>query len=271
MTDKDYRTYVRIHDGMPDHPKVDGLSDAAFRLLVTLWCWCSRHLTDGAIPPAVWRKRADAAVRDELVEVGLVDVTEDGSVQMHDYTQHQRTAEEVQAIREARSESGAVGNHKRWHVDRGVVDPNCDRCCDGKAVAKLSQRRSQNDRKTSPETETETDKGKDLRRFAEFWTLYPRKVGKPAAAKAWAATLKRGVDPAYLIKTTERFAELSVDTDVKFIPHPTTWLNQERYNDVDMKPATSPAPRRYPPTEVPDWLDPDDAEGYAKWMREATQ
>lgn len=255
MTDKDYRTYVRIHDGMPDHPKVDGLSDTAFRLLVTIWCWCSRHLTDGVVPRGTWMKRGDSIARQELFDAGLAEEREDGSVYMHDYTDHQRTAEEVQRIREARREAGSKGGKAR-----------------AKAVASAKANAKQTGSKSVPETETEvltnvsTPNG-----FAEFWSNYPRKVGKPAAEKAWNATLKQGVDPAYLIKTTERFAELSVDTDVKFIPHPTTWLNQARYNDVDMQTAASPASRRYPPTEVPDWLDPDDAEGYAKWMREATQ
>lgn len=108
-TEKDSRTYIRIHDGMPDHPKVDGLSDAAFRLLVTMWCWCSRHLTDGRVPGATWLKRGTLKARGELVAAGLADLTEDGSVLMHHYTDHQRTAEEVRAISEARREAGKLG------------------------------------------------------------------------------------------------------------------------------------------------------------------
>lgn len=30
---RDERTYITVHDGMPDHPKVEGLSDSAFRAL----------------------------------------------------------------------------------------------------------------------------------------------------------------------------------------------------------------------------------------------
>src|SRR5215469_12896847 len=63
----DDRTYIKVHDGMPDHPKVEALSDAAFRLLVTLWCWCGRHLTDGRIPEGIWSRRGSAKARDELL------------------------------------------------------------------------------------------------------------------------------------------------------------------------------------------------------------
>lgn len=130
MAEKDARTYIRVHDGMPDHPKVDGLSDAAFRLLVTMWCWSSRHLTDGRVPGPTWLKRGTAKARGELVATGLADLTEDGMVQMHDYTDHQRTAEEVQALLDAKAKGGELGNHIRWHQQRGIIDPACDHCTD---------------------------------------------------------------------------------------------------------------------------------------------
>jgi general stress protein YciG len=109
VADKDARTYIRVHDGMPDHPKIDNLSDAAFRLLVTMWCWCSRHLTDGRVPAGTWQRRGTTKARAELVAAHLADVAADGSVLMHDYTDHQRTADEVRALREKRAEAGRKG------------------------------------------------------------------------------------------------------------------------------------------------------------------
>ena len=156
----DTRTYIKVHDGMPDHPKVDGLSDRAFRLLVESWCWCSRHLTDGKMPAATWRKRGTPKARKELIAAGLVRETADG-VDMHDYLQHQRSAEEVQQIRDAKGKGGALGNHIRWHVSRGVVDPDCAHCEPPNRFANgshmRSQDRSQNDRKTSPVSVSETE------------------------------------------------------------------------------------------------------------------
>lgn len=137
----DQRTYIRVHDGMPDHPKVYGLSDKAFRLLVETWCWCSRHLTDGAMPESVWNKRGNPKSRKELIAAGLAEVT-DGGVVMHDYLEHQRSAAEVAELVAARSKSGSFGNHVRHHARRGISDPNCDHCRDPKPVAKPSQVRS---------------------------------------------------------------------------------------------------------------------------------
>lgn len=42
--------YLNIDDGFPEHPKVDALSDAAFRLHVAGKCYAARALTDGIVP-----------------------------------------------------------------------------------------------------------------------------------------------------------------------------------------------------------------------------
>jgi hypothetical protein len=170
----DVRTYIKVHDGMPDHPKVDGLSDKAFRLLVESWCWCSRHLTDGRIPAATWRKRGSPKARKELLDAGLVEQADDGAFVMHDYLEHQRSAEQVKHAREAKGRGGSYGNHVRWHEQRRLVDPGCEHCPtppaddgldDEPAPGPLlngshmrSDIRSHSDRKTSPETYRETDR-----------------------------------------------------------------------------------------------------------------
>lgn len=124
----DTRTYIRVHDGMPDHPKVDGLSDKAFRLLVESWCWCSRHLTDGVMPGPTWRKRATPRARKELVSAGLAVLLDDDTVRFHDYLEHQRSAEEVEELKAARTEGGSYGAHVRWHLRRRIVHPECEHC-----------------------------------------------------------------------------------------------------------------------------------------------
>lgn len=128
----DDRTYIKLHDGMPDHPKVDGLSDAAFRLLITMWCWCSRHLTDGYVPASTWTKRGTARARMELLDIGLA-VPTDGGVRMHDYLQHQRSAAEVAELREKRRLAGSKG---------GKVKASRLASARASAVAKPKQTRS---------------------------------------------------------------------------------------------------------------------------------
>lgn len=125
----DGRTYIRVHDGMPDHPKVDALSDRAFRLLVETWCWCSRHLTDGHVPKSTWSRRGSAKARRELVDAGLVEDLGEKGVQMHDYLQHQRSRSEVAEVTAARRAAALKANHSRWHTGpKGRLDPTCALC-----------------------------------------------------------------------------------------------------------------------------------------------
>ena len=67
--------------------------------------------------------------------------------------------------------------------------------------------------------------------FEQFWTLYPRKVGKPAAKKAWRGI--PGADGHILEVLTgiERWQKSGHWADPQFIPHPSTFLNQRRWED----------------------------------------
>jgi hypothetical protein len=76
--------------------------------------------------------------------------------------------------------------------------------------------------------------------FGEFWSAYPRKVGKDAAAKAFA---KRKPDAALLAAMlaaieAQRSAEQWRRDGGQYIPHPATWLNQGRWQDEVNQVAT---------------------------------
>lgn len=75
------------------------------------------------------------------------------------------------------------------------------------------------------------------RHFADFWAAYPRKVGKDAARKAWAAAVKRA--PVATIAAGLNSAKWP--SDRQFIPHPATWLNQGRWQDEPADAAPEPA------------------------------
>lgn len=107
---RDPRTYITLHDGMPEHHKIEALSDKAFRHLIDLWCWCSRNLTDGRVPESVWAKRTNAKTRAELL-VALVEPNGEGVV-MRDYLQHQRSKQEVLDLRAKRARAGSLGGKR---------------------------------------------------------------------------------------------------------------------------------------------------------------
>lgn len=99
-------TWVRLDDGFADHPKIDALSDAAYRMFVNGLCYCAQQLTDGTIPEGrierllpIRRPKA----RAELLAAGLWTATETG-VEIHDYLTYQPARASVLAEREAAAE-----------------------------------------------------------------------------------------------------------------------------------------------------------------------
>lgn len=84
--------------------------------------------------------------------------------------------------------------------------------------------------------------------FASFWRAYPRKVGKPAAEKAFA---KVDAPLDVLLKAIDRQAKSQQWRDVQYIPHPSTWLNQRRWEDeitalpTEAAAMPQPKPRRF--------------------------
>ena len=65
------------------------------------------------------------------------------------------------------------------------------------------------------------------RNFEAFWQAFPRKVGRGAAVRAFAAACRKA-PAAAIIAAVERAVW---SPNPRFIPHPTTWLHDERWTD----------------------------------------
>jgi len=69
-------------------------------------------------------------------------------------------------------------------------------------------------------------------RFTEFWNTYPRKVGSNAKAqKSWVTQKLDDIADQILADVQARVANDPQWRDPQFIPHPTTYLNGQRWND----------------------------------------
>ncbi len=64
----------------------------------------------------------------------------------------------------------------------------------------------------------------------EIYEAYPRKVAKPEALRAIQKAISRGTSPNFLLERVILFGK-TTDLEARFIPHPATWFNQERFND----------------------------------------
>lgn len=66
--------------------------------------------------------------------------------------------------------------------------------------------------------------------FSDFWEMYPRRVAKKDARKAWEKIPPRL--HAEILTALFEWRRIWLDrNEIEFIPHPSTWLNGERWED----------------------------------------
>ena len=73
--------------------------------------------------------------------------------------------------------------------------------------------------------------------------MYPRKVGKTAARKAFAK-VRKDVDMDVLMAGLERYVKSVKGKESQFVAHPASWLNGGRWEDELV--AQLPAPANDP-------------------------
>ena len=120
--------WFKVDDKLHDHRKARKAGKAAMGVWVLAGSWSMDNETDGFVPDDVlmrWGTEADAR---KLVAAGLWDREsfqgEEGH-RFHDWSRFQPSAAVTAAKRAKEHEAGLRGNHKRWHVDRKITDPDC--------------------------------------------------------------------------------------------------------------------------------------------------
>lgn len=265
--------WVRIDDGMHNHRKTRAVTkshptksrDAApMGIWVLAASWAGQNGTDGWVPEdeldrwdSEWKPLVSRLVssgywwphqRDGEPGFGFND--------WHDYNDPA----------DAASKAGTYGNHVRWHVNEGKVEPECDHCpkepdepedrgdiggrsggeshpISGGESGQASGAIALPEPEPLPEPDPnptqkplsdKSDKPDPLERFQEFWDTYGNKVKRPDAEKKWCAALKKpGVTPDMLIATAAAYVawERANNEGGKFIAHPSSWLYGERWRD----------------------------------------
>lgn len=224
---EDPRTYIKVHDGIVDHPKIIGLSDAAFRTLVECWCYCSRHLTDGIIPDAALRKMGTPRARGELVQAEMLEALDDFKWAAHDYLQHQRSAAEVSELRSKRRAAGLASAAARAQ-QKGSKRPT---------LVKQDVEQTGNNAATETETETEElPKGSSLR--GKRATKAPMTMTLSDEMRLWAASETPDVR---LVVETARMLDWHRANGKTKTDWLATWRNWMRKAQGDATPSSSAA------------------------------
>jgi len=74
------------------------------------------------------------------------------------------------------------------------------------------------------------DNLKNMAIFDDLWKMYPKKVGKGQARKAFTAALRK-VDHDKIHLALIEYVRSTQGDDKKYLPHLSTWLNGERWDD----------------------------------------
>lgn len=74
-------------------------------------------------------------------------------------------------------------------------------------------------------------------RFEDFWNVYPKKVARKKAHEAWKRVTRKH-NRQMLIEAAQAYRD-DPNRDPEFTLNPTTWMNQERWEDEVEKPKPS--------------------------------
>lgn len=231
MARKDARLYGKFTHDFADSPKIAPLSDSAFRTLVEMTLWSARMMTDGVIPGGVATKFWQVLALAELCQNDAVNpslrLLDDGSYQIHDFTEHQTSKSEIEAKREA----GRLGGLAKAS---NSVAPATDspKQTSSKTVANTEDR-SKKEIPAPAVRKSEIDEW-----FDQFWIAWPLKKGKKEARIAFDKAIKSGITLDRILKGVENYKrEIGPSPDWSKVKWPQGWLNGERWED-----ETPPAP-----------------------------
>ena len=161
-----------------------------------------------------------------------------------------RDVAHYEKVSEARRSSGSKGGKQKV--------ANCS-----KAKQKVANATNDNDNDNPPKS-PQGDAEFDL-----FWAAYPRRVAKDKARTAFSK-IPRSEIPA-LMAALERHKKSDQWTrdGGQYIPHPTTWLNQKRWQDEIPGAAKASAPQAATSVKasIPQWYIDKMREEYADDFR----
>jgi hypothetical protein len=120
--------WFKVDDQLAMHPKAARAGLAAMGLWVKAGSWSAARLTDGHVPTEVLGMLGGSRKHAQLlVDAGLWHAEPDG-YRFHDWPDFQPSADDTERHREKKKRDGELAAHRRWHVRRGVTNPDCDWC-----------------------------------------------------------------------------------------------------------------------------------------------
>jgi uncharacterized protein YdaU (DUF1376 family) len=207
------------------------------------------YMTEAPIPLDIECVARLIGMRDHVSFVS--DILSEFFLKSEDGYRHERCDEEIEKYHK-KADSARKANQLRWSFTE--EDSETDLKSDADQILTKNQ-----------EPRTRTNKKKKVEvspEFLSFWAAYPKKVGKGTAEAAWANATLPDIDT--ILKALHKAKQSNdwIKDRGAYIPHPSTWLNQRRWEDSGMDFAALTAKRATGPSstqEAPIQIDEQDA------------
>lgn len=223
--------WIKSYQELERHPKLMSLMtsmewdvDTAIGKLHRFWWWCLDYAPDGNVsrfgPQQIGRSCDTDGGRfiEAMVKAGFMDSVP--YLRLHDWWDYAGEflrgrltgkPEQLKAIKDSyyvvtTEQSRSTGDVNTPQKDKKDKKDKKDSCSSPAAIERENE-------------------------FKKFWAAYPRKTAKD---KAWEAWKKKNPPIDKCLRTLSLLVKTEQWTreDGRFIPHPTTWLNGGRWNDV---------------------------------------
>lgn len=130
-------------------------------------------------------------------------------------------------------------------VSEGVSDANWIRSVDLKINRSIDQEISRSSTSTASGRPAPRKRSAEADQpysdeFESWWKIYPRRAGGKRKAFIAYTKARTKVDDRCLMDAAMVYSDSRVGEDPRFTAHPTTWLNQERWNDEIVKKKSAP-------------------------------
>jgi hypothetical protein len=126
-----------------------------------------------------------------------------------------------------KAQHGRTAAHARWLKDNGSGDADASAEHPSGNAQTMESTTTTTSRK-SKTPDDDADDEKTDQEFERFWADYPHKINKAAARKAFTAAIAKTTLGA-MLAALER--QKPGWRDPRYTPHPTSWLNGERWSD----------------------------------------
>lgn len=240
--------WLQVHQTLKDHRKLFDAADELeispphmMGLLISFWMWAIDNTPTGSLEGITPRMISRAAQWDgeaeklanALIRAGWIDEKDNGTLEIHDWYEYagklidQRQAEKERSQRRrAAAAASADGTENDQQATDGQPQDG-PKATGGKSRVEKSRKRENTPPTPSNEGAETAEKSPVEVRFSEFWSSYPKKVGKQHALKAWSkirptAELHEKIMQA--VEAQKRSEQWRRDNG-RYIPNPATWLN----------------------------------------------